>query len=67
MDPLTILLIAKILLVNTENLIKAVDKAKANDGKVTADEIPRIALDTMANSLNELLKGDVAGLLQGKS
>ncbi len=67
MDPLTILLIARILLVNTENLLKAVDKAKANDGKVTADEIPQIAFDTVANSLNELLRGDMAGLLKVRS
>ena len=52
MDPLTLsLLIARILLINTKNLMQAVDKAKANDGKITSDEFPDIIFETAIKSL----------------
>jgi len=37
--------------------------AKANDGKVTADELPGIIYVTADSSFQELIKGDLGGLL----
>jgi len=55
MDPILLsLFVAKIILINTKNLIKAIDKAKSDDGKVTADEIPGILVDTAIKSLDDL-------------
>ena len=64
MDPLTLsLLIARILLINTKNLMQAVDKAKANDGKITSDEFPDIIFETAIKSLDDLGVGNLSGLL----
>ncbi len=64
MDPLILsLLIAKILLINTKNLMQAVDKAKSNDGKITSDELPEIIFSTALKSLDDLGVGNLAGLL----
>jgi len=63
-DPLTLsLLIARILLINTKNLMQAVDKAKANDGKITSDEFPDIIFETAIKSLDDLGVGNLSGLL----
>lgn len=67
MDPLILsLLIAKILLINTRNLINAVEKAKANDGKITSDELPTIIFETAIKSLDDLGVGNLSGLLKLK-
>lgn len=58
------LLAAKIILINTKNLLAAIEQAKVNDGKVTADELPDIVLDTAIKSLDQLGAGDFAGLLK---
>lgn len=57
------LLIAKVILINTKNLIIAVDKAKQNDGKITSDELPEIIFETALKSLDDLGAGDMRGLL----
>ncbi len=64
MDPVILsLLIAKVILINTRNLFAAVEKAKANDGKVTTDELPEIVLGAAIKSLDDLGVGDLRGLL----
>jgi len=64
MDPLILsLLIAKIILINTKNLFEAVEKAKANDGKVTADELLAIIFETAIKSLDDMGVGNLSGLL----
>lgn len=64
MDPILLsLLVAKVILINTKNLIKAVDKAKSDDGKITADEIPAILMDTAIQSLDDLGVKDLAALV----
>ena len=55
MDPIFLsLLLAKVILINTRNLIKAVDKAKSNDGTITADEMPDIFFNTVIQTLTDL-------------
>ncbi len=64
MDPLVLsLLIAKVILINTKNLLKAVEKAKANDGKITSDELPEIIFETAIKSLDDLGVGNLSGIL----
>ncbi|MDD5062775.1 MAG: hypothetical protein PHN44_10900 [Candidatus Marinimicrobia bacterium] len=64
MDPLTLsLLIARIILINTKNLLQAVEQAKKNDSKVTSEELPEIIFDTAIKSLDDLGAGDLRGLL----
>jgi len=64
MDPLVLsLLIAKVILINTKNLIKAVDKAKSNDGKITSDELPEVIFETAIKSLDDLGVGNVSNML----
>ena len=53
------LLIAKTILINTKNLIKAVEKAKSDDGKVTVEELPEIMMDTAIKSLDDLGVGNL--------
>lgn len=64
MDPLVLsLLIAKIILINTKNLLKAVDEAKSNDGKITSDELPEVIFETAIKSLDDLGVGNLSNLL----
>jgi len=53
------LLIAKAILINTKNLIKAVEKAKSDDGKVTVDELSTVLIDTAIKSLDDLGIGNL--------
>ncbi len=64
MDPLILsLLIAKIILINTKNLLKAVDKAKSNDGKITIDELPEVIFETAIKSLDDFGVGNLSNVL----
>ncbi len=64
MDPVILsLLIAKVILINTKNLFAAVEKAKANDGKITADELPDIIFETAIKSLDDMGVGNLSGLI----
>ena len=64
MDPLVLsLLLAKLILINAKNLMAAIDKAKANDSKVTSDELKGIVFDTAIRSLDDMGAGDLSGLL----
>jgi hypothetical protein len=64
MDPLVLsLLITKAILINARNLMQAIDKAKAGDGKVTSDEIKDIVFDTAIKSLDDMGAGDFSSLL----
>jgi len=64
MDPLVLsLLIAKIILINTKNLIAACSKAKSDDGKITLDELPGIIADTAIQSLDDLGGGNLRDLM----
>jgi len=66
MDPLTLsLLAAKIILINTKNLLKAIDEAKANDGKITSDELPEVIFKTAIKSLDGLGAVGLSELLAG--
>lgn len=66
MDPLVLsLLIARIVLINTKNLIAACSKAKSDDGKITMDELPGIIADTAIQSLDDLSAGDLKDLMKG--
>lgn len=63
MDSLALsLLIARIILVNTNNLVMAVEKAKQNDGKVSANELPEIIFETALKSLDDLGAGSIGSL-----
>lgn len=65
MDQITLgILIARILLINARNLIIACDKAKADDGKITADELPGIAIETAIQSLEDLGRVDLSALMK---
>lgn len=65
MDPLVLsLFIARIILINTKNLIDACQKAKSDDGKITLDELPGIIADTAIQSLDDLGGGDLRGLVK---
>jgi len=67
MDPLVLsLLVAKVILINTKNLLKAIDEAKANDGKITSDELPEVIFKTAIKSLDDLGVGDLNNLLAMK-
>ncbi len=64
MDPLVLsLLIAKVILINTKNLFGAVEKAKSNDGKITADELPEIIFETALKSLDDVGVGNLSSFL----
>lgn len=63
MDPIMIMLIAKAVLVNTKNLLKEVDKAMSDDGKVSKNELPDIIFNTAIKSLDELGAGSFNGIL----
>jgi len=55
MEPIFLsLLVAKVILINTKNLLAAIEKAKSDDGKVTVDELPAIMMDTAIQSLDDL-------------
>jgi len=45
---------AKIILINARNLLKEIDKAKSDDGKVTVDELSTVLMDTAIKSLDDL-------------
>ena len=63
MEPILLsLLIAKVILINTKNLIKEIDKAKSDDGKITVDEIPTILMETGIKTLDDLGVGDLRSL-----
>lgn len=67
MDPLLLsLLIAKIILVNTRNLLKAAGEAKSNDGKITSAELPEIVFQTAIKSLDDLGVGNLSSMLKMK-
>jgi len=64
MDPIMLsLFIAKIILINTKNLIAAIYQAKSDDGKVSSDEILEIAMNTAIKSLDDLGVGNLSYLL----
>jgi len=67
MDPFIVaLIITKVLLINTKNLMQAVEKVKANDGKITSDELPGIIFEMAIKSLDDLGEVNLSGLLGAK-
>ncbi len=54
MDPLLAIVIARALLLNTRNLLVEVRKAKSGDGKITVDELPEVAINTLLKTMDDL-------------
>ncbi len=59
MDPLLTILVARVLLLNTRNLIVEIKKEKSADGKVTVEEIPEIVINVLIKTLDELGQGTI--------
>ena len=63
MDTVSGLLLAKIVLILIKHAVEEAEKAKANNGKITPDDLPKILLDAGLRSLDDLGAGDLRGLL----
>jgi len=63
MDPATTLFIFKFTVSIIKNLTIAADKAKANDGKISASELPELIYGAAVKTLDDLGAGSLSGLL----